>query len=595
MATRGRVQEVLELSGVSFLSVAEGRKIFREALTQSLSSRAHQTRCLGVLGPLGPGFVLGHDGLLEELRAPLLASGRLELRYRFDLESSPYLADHRINQRFYLPAVSLFRQFLKRATRTGSLGVVEFQEVRLLSAVVFEDQEERDFLVRSRGDHYLVESRHDGQSTPVCELDFRLGGEDADSGKASVDLVARMRELEEREWMPFESRELLGSREEIYKTYFHGPRFQVLDRLTQVRGSLLEAEVHWDEKTNPLLEFGRIPWLLEAFFHTAGLATTIHIDCPYFYIPAAIGSCRVYPRLCQEAESARVSIEVLERGERKRFQGLIRNQAGEVLVEVRDLVMARSSELVPHRKAILPSGTPLSLAGCEVLQVEVEAVQSWLEECSEAPFTPAERAELEAHPEGLRRDQSMAGKIAAKILAREVLEREVHRRYRVSQFQVLSGGSPVQVSFLGAPHLDTLLMGWHFSISHSASRAVACVARVPCGVDIEELRPLAPESLERACTAAELRHYQKECASPGLDARLRALYQVALPLGSFCQREAVLKASGRGLSGYAGVDLAPLEFSTPQVARFEGELYRLLTVFDERYLLSVARLEEGGR
>lgn len=599
MASRGAVQEILELGGVRFLSVEEGQQVFREALAETLARRTAAPRALALLGELGPGFLLPEETLLADRAVPLLAGGRLDLRYRFDLGASPYLRDHRVGSRYYLPAVSLVRQFLKRVEQSGHSGLLEFADVRFLAPVVFRDGDTRRFRVQANQDHYVVECGED-ELVQVCELDLHLGGAPLEEQASTLrdQLGAAGGEP-----LPFGAGPLLGAGEEIYKTYFHGPRFQVLEGLEKAQGRVLEARLAWPgdpsgeraEEENPLLEYARIPWLLEGFFHAAGLATTIHIDCPWYYIPASLARCCVDPAACARARGARVRVEVLETGERKRFRGLVEDLGGRALLVVEDLVMARSPERVPHPKAILPSHLTLELGGLEVLQVDVEEAASWGREHPEV-FTPREQAEIGSAPEGLRRDQRLAGRLAAKALAARVLRREVRKAYPLGDFEVLSGGGPVQVSFLGAPHLDTLLLGWHFNLSHSGSRAVAATSRTPCGVDLEEVRPLQPEARERALGAGGEARLGELLGAHRSEPLLQEFYRQALPLLGFTRREAVLKACGRGLGGgYDQVEPGSLEFSVPTTARLGEERYQVLSVHDERFVLTVARLEETGR
>ncbi len=101
-------------------------------------------------------------------------------------------------------------------------------------------------------------------------------------------------------------------------------------------------------------------------------------------------------------------------------------------------------------------------------------------------------------------------------------------------------------TFCGAPHGRPRLLdaeGLHFSISHSGQCvAVAVLLGSPVGVDVEEVGRIAPGEV------GELAN----CALPGRErehlARLPAAQQPWAFTVSWVRREAVLKATGQGLS-----------------------------------------------
>lgn len=604
MASRGAVREILEVGGVELLPLAEGRRAFRELTAASLAAGGGGTRCVAVMGALGPSFVLPRDPLMDEAApipaaALLGAGGRQEVRYTFDLARSPYLGDHRINQAHYLPAVSLVRQFLKRAAAARALETATFRDLRLLAPVVFEPGEEQHFAIEARGDEYLIEASRGRVTTPVLTVAFEANRLSERDREEIRQLGRRLLEAVEHRFVPYEVPAVAVPRPEIYKTYFHGEAFQVLEELEVFTGSGMAARVRLDPAAlagNPLAEYGRVPYLLEAVFHTAGLATTINIDSPVYYIPASLARARILVAACGRAEAARVLVEVLEEGERKRFDAVVVDQAGEVMLAVEGLVMARSGEEVPHKKSILVPGAPMRLGGCEVLVLDLERAAAHAEDHLAELFSPLERQEVTRVTGARRRAEKLAGKLAVKLLARRAMAQEVRREYPLGDFEVLADAAPVTVSFLGAPHLDTLLLGHHFSISHSAGRVAAAAARAPCAVDLEALRPLDDGTVQRLCTAAELRQVEAAVAGFSGDARLQALYRQVLPLVWFTQKEAVLKASGLGFeAGLGKVAVERLALSTPLRASLDGEPFSLLSVCDERYVLSVARRDDLAR
>jgi len=91
---------------------------------------------------------------------------------------------------------------------------------------------------------------------------------------------------------------------------------------------------------------------------------------------------------------------------------------------------------------------------------------------------------------------------------------------------------PLESDERGAPRPSN---GWHWSISHSGSRAAAAVWRAPLGIDLERKQPRRREVLRRVLNPRE-----KEL----LDGPERLVF-----LRAWTAKEAVLKKLGVGLAG----------------------------------------------
>ncbi|MFQ5679287.1 MAG: 4'-phosphopantetheinyl transferase family protein [Gemmatimonadota bacterium] len=94
----------------------------------------------------------------------------------------------------------------------------------------------------------------------------------------------------------------------------------------------------------------------------------------------------------------------------------------------------------------------------------------------------------------------------------------------------------------GKPRLESsgsTASAWHFNLSHSRDALVVGVARVPLGVDVERIRPLAaPSSLARRILSSSEREVFR---SLPVEHRSRALFR------AWTRKEAMLKALGTGL------------------------------------------------
>lgn len=647
MAARGPIREILRERGIELLPVAEGSRLAGSLVASWLGGRlpegAPGSVAVVVAGAIGPGFVLGRDRSLVVAdgrasgegaapgsgagaragagvaagpaggipagpdagpsvprldRVPMVAPGtRARFRYRFDLAASGYLKDHRINRHFYLPGVSVVRQFLKKLGQVQAVRDLEIRDLRFLAPVRFVDGEEAEFQVEGRGSEYLLESVQGERTSPVVSLGLRVNGAGPGDREAARQEARELAEALSRPEGPWPATANRVADSEIYKTYFHGPAFQVLEALEGYDGRVLSALVSERPELgpgNPLSEYGRVPLLLEAVFHACGLLSLIDVDCGNYYIPHSVSGCRIFLDACPGSGRVRVLARVLDWRERLRFDAVVVDERGAPLLRVSELVMAKSREPVPHRKAILPRDAVVHLGGASVLLVDPAGAGSWGEEHRSRVFTPRESAELDPAATPERRRERIAGRLAAKRLARSALAEKVHGSWGIESFEVISGGRPPAVSFLGPSHFDDMLADRHWSISHTEGLAAAAEAGVAVGIDVERVRPLAPEAARALGSGRSGERIRERAAAYSGDARLSELYAQVFPLVAFTQKEAVLKAVGTGIGdGLDEVVLEDVELSTPRLATWRGRTFRVLSVCDERHVVSVA-VEDAG-
>jgi phosphopantetheinyl transferase len=115
------------------------------------------------------------------------------------------------------------------------------------------------------------------------------------------------------------------------------------------------------------------------------------------------------------------------------------------------------------------------------------------------------------------------GHEAGRMLLQALYSR--HQGGPMPEVLVAQGGKPY---FAGG--------GWHFSISHTKTRAFCALSRVPVGLDAEDLdRQVPPALAEKVLSPGELEQYRR-APDPN-----RAL------LTFWVLKEAAAKLSGRGL------------------------------------------------
>ncbi|RLB55854.1 MAG: hypothetical protein DRI34_09985, partial [Deltaproteobacteria bacterium] len=238
MATRGSIPQQLAAAGINLIPLEEGASSVRRALASGIRGEVVVARSLGVLhqGLCAPGVDLA---VLEQRlqqnpeRFPLL--GRpldwtlvdgLRLEVEFDPHREKFLDDHRIDGVAVLPGVMAVETFAEAALlMRPDLEVVAIEDLVFEAPLKFYRDETRRALVRmvpgfDESGRVIVATMeterqlHGGvsQRTRHYRARIRLDGD-------------RPRAQRPHQQQPGQD---IG-REDIYRLYFHGPSFQVLD------------------------------------------------------------------------------------------------------------------------------------------------------------------------------------------------------------------------------------------------------------------------------------------------------------------------------------------------------------------------------
>lgn len=182
--------------------------------------------------------------------------------------------------------------------------------------------------------------------------------------------------------------------------------------------------------------------------------------------------------------------------------------------------------------------------------------RAWIEHAGERldQLEPVEQALLSQRATSKRRDEFVAGRLAA----REAFERLVEADPRLPMpFAVLSERSGDEQGRPRPVGPDLRPLSLHVSISHCATLALAVASEQPCGLDIVRVEAQPPGFGDEAFDARELASW-----SVALDLEPDAPEVLA---HAFAAKEALVKWVGRGFG------LAMHEVTTTPVAPLERE------------------------
>ena len=287
MATRGSIPKMMELAGIDMLDPAAGIPLIRRELTMGgTRGEIVVAQRLGVLlEEFDPTGGLDLDAL-ESSREQLPAAGPmlgkivgmgihsgLIMETTLDPASQPFLNDHRIDGTPVLPGVMGIEAFAETALCVHPGWHIEaIEEVQFLAPFKFYRNEPRTLTIeavfRPEGGHIVTDCRLVGHRT--------LPGQDAPQTTTHFTARVRLRELPPASSIgmsPKLSADAIVESAQIYRVYFHGPAYQVLERAWW-DGSHLIGEMAAELPANHRpseLPTQMAPRLIELCFQTAGL------------------------------------------------------------------------------------------------------------------------------------------------------------------------------------------------------------------------------------------------------------------------------------------------------------------------------------
>ena len=279
MATRGSIPKIMEMAGISMLPPEAGIPWIRRELTAAGTSG--EVLVAGELGVLGKEW--DASGGLDSAalpQMPMLANnakldlaGCLTVAPSLDPAVQPFLYDHVIDGTPVLPGVMGMEAFAEAALAIAPGWQVDAVEgVDFLAPFKFYRGEPRPLIVEAQLQphgagmiaHCRLSGRRilPGQAEPQVTTHF--------TGRV---LLTREPAAPESGPAPGAPRGTAVSREEIYRVYFHGPAYQVLERAWWTReGAIGEMNSALPDHHVPAGQpLAIAPRLIELCFQTAGI------------------------------------------------------------------------------------------------------------------------------------------------------------------------------------------------------------------------------------------------------------------------------------------------------------------------------------
>jgi NAD(P)-dependent dehydrogenase (short-subunit alcohol dehydrogenase family) len=349
MATRGSIPKIMEAAGIEMLSPEIGvPTIRRELTTGSTSDEIVVGGRLGVLmqewdatGGLDPDKV--RDWLARDDHRPVMVGavsaaplyGGLAVQTLLNPEQQPFLYDHQIEGTPVLPGVMGAEAFAELASLLApDWAVADVEQVQFLLPFKFFHKQPAIL-------HFSAVGRPGPSGDVVVEGTLRSRVQPKPDRpvvervhfKASVRL-SRVRPSPPRPRPLAETGESrVVPRDEIYKLYFHGPAYKVLDQVRVATGTAIGvmAEQLPPDTAPALAHLVMAPRLIELCFQTAGILEVARKDT--LGLPTAMRSVTVY-RPPEEAKGRRLFAVVQINGHPDEYDARVVDEIGNVYVEL---------------------------------------------------------------------------------------------------------------------------------------------------------------------------------------------------------------------------------------------------------------------
>jgi acyl transferase domain-containing protein/acyl carrier protein/NAD(P)-dependent dehydrogenase (short-subunit alcohol dehydrogenase family) len=342
MATRGSIPKIMEMAGIDMLPPEAGIPTIRRELTQSaFRGEIVVGQRLGILGAefdetggLDPSKVdTGGRLMIGSVKACKLYGG-IEVETTLDPKEQPFLYDHQIDGVPVLPGVMGAEAFAELATILAPGFRVASITEQFSSPFKFHRSQPRTLYlsatIHPTGNGTLVaKTTLRGMVQPRPDMpprfDTHFVGE--------VHLTTAPVEGRTIDFTPPSAEALDIDRERIYRVYFHGPAYQVMERVG-VMGDQAVALMTDGLPPNSVPETPMLvaPRLIELCFQTAGMWEMVTHRA--MALPAAIGSVTIY-RQPESAEGRRLYALVTAINNGSSYDAHVVDTDGNVYVELR--------------------------------------------------------------------------------------------------------------------------------------------------------------------------------------------------------------------------------------------------------------------
>ncbi len=530
MATRGSIMDILESQGIFPIPLDKGTTLFGDLF---FSGTQPEVVVSCGLGPFEKSkrtsskIDLSAFPMIQKLSyEDSVFKGEKTISTLADL----YMNDHQIQNVPFFPGVMGIEMFAEMYHLSTSKTADVFKDIEFKAAVKLQNIDSKDVFVK----YDLVSKTLQLNSLFVSKADSSRRRE-IEHFITRIETNAKKNRSRKSKHIIPDSRIELLSKSDIYSVFFHGPSFQILEKLVELSSEKAVAKVNLpglklfsDKKKKTHVE----PLIIEAALQTAGLYS--YIIHQSISLPSTIEKLEFFSKnkpeyvvsefISKDDTHSYFNIEAIDKDGKTILRldklGLIHTQ-----------FPADISEKVLQKIATIKEYWELSSLN-KGTKMKIVPIKNVIEKFSKSPeelirhMKSQEKAAFQKIKNNKRKMEYLAGLIAAKELYSQIEKNpEIFDKIEIRK------------TAKGQPYIyilkDKKKSGLFLSISHSENYAIAVIGSIPLGVDIEKIEERNESFYKEAFT-------ERERSTISNEKGLGTVYWTI--------KEAVSKALGEGLN-----------------------------------------------
>jgi acyl transferase domain-containing protein/NAD(P)H-dependent flavin oxidoreductase YrpB (nitropropane dioxygenase family)/NAD(P)-dependent dehydrogenase (short-subunit alcohol dehydrogenase family)/phosphopantetheinyl transferase len=590
MASRGAVHEILRTNHVEFIDPPVGKTFLLRELNDFLATGTEKLRTAALFGRLGP--ALGSEFSLPHWQSTEI--GRLEV----NPVEKPWLKDHSIDGKLIVPAVISLSGLIDELVRGRPTypAWITFSDLQFFVPIKTSFKESVAMAIKEASgklELWAIQGEEPTKARPRHHLSCRTGFTPPTPEEVNRwrDHIVKIKLDLDENVLPLRLESEESDKPTLERVLFHGPAFQVLKAIQQWNQHvLLGIPDTWENDPGHTALAGEHIWpfYLEAALHGAGIYSLIRVSSRKFTFPSTVERIDIDVAGLKKPGPKVVYTEFLARTIDRssvmpliycRYHVYIADAQGNPLLRLGNLRMVAGQDEPREKLSIFTIGTPIEICDRNFMAVKFADADKVLADIQLRRhfLTAPEEETLKALEAPKRRKEWLAGRMALKILVSTWFQRSKRINLALTDFSVSTSGEIPRLhpEKTLADDAAALLETVHCSISHGEELGAAVLFSEPIGLDIEQMRPLAPNDIAAFLTPEEL-----TAVPPG--------EEVAL----WTAKEAISKVLGLGfrVQDFHTILLKDFGFGEPYSALYTptGQKFTVVTIKDRKRTASMA-------
>ncbi|MCK5303952.1 MAG: polyketide synthase dehydratase domain-containing protein, partial [Candidatus Heimdallarchaeota archaeon] len=530
MATRGSIMDILESQGIYPIPLDKGTTLFGNLFFSGTQPEVVVSCGLGPFEKLkrtSSKIEISTSPMIQNLSyEDSVFKGENTISKLSDL----YLNDHQIQNVPFFPGVMGIEMFAEMYNLSTSKTADVFKDIEFKSAIKLQKIDSKDVFVK-----YDLDSK-------ILQLNSLFVSKADSSRKREIEHFvtriltnAKKNRSKKSKHIITESRIELLSKNDIYSVFFHGPSFQVLEKLVELSNEKSVAKINLpglklfsDKKKKTQVE----PLIIEAALQTAGLYD--YIINQSISLPSTIERLEFFSK----KEPVYVVSEFISKDNTHSYFNIEAiDEDGKIILRLDKLGLIHTqfptdvSEEVLQKIAVIKEYWEMSSLLNDT-KVKIIPIKNVIEKFAQTPeeiiryMKSQEKTAFQKIKNNKRKMEYLAGLIAAKELYSQIEKNpEVFGKIEIRK---TAKGQPYIYNLKDKKKSDLFI-----SISHSENYALAAIGSKPLGIDIEKIEDRNESFYKEAFT-------ERERGTISNDKELGTVYWTI--------KEAVSKALGEGLN-----------------------------------------------